>query len=223
MRISNNIYALHNLDFNVNMVYFLTTMHYVLSVLVQMVEMLHSMSSSEMWLNARSYVSHICEGDRLSWKSVRVRGKSDILERDGGRYCRRENEKCWQVVREEFRALTLFHYCLKNKTHCLQTKNHTYNGQTTKIMFIFSQLPFLELFAFIGWKTFFMLQERRSNKASSLFDLWSRRRSRLWCCSSLDWSLEAPACVHVCMSYTALCQVEFIRVQFVCCNKMKPL
>lgn len=38
-------------------------------------------------------------------------------------------------------------------------------------------------------------------------------RSRLWCCPSLDWSLEAPACVHVCMSYTALCQVEFIRVQ----------
>ncbi len=85
-----------------------------------------------MWLNARSYVSHICEGDRLSWKSVRVRGESDILERDWGRYCRRENEKCWQVVREEFRALSLSNYCLKNKTHCLQTKNHTYNGQTRK-------------------------------------------------------------------------------------------
>ncbi len=47
MKISNNIYALHNLDFNVNIVYVLTTMHYVLSILVQMVEMLHSMSSSE--------------------------------------------------------------------------------------------------------------------------------------------------------------------------------
>lgn len=44
--------------------------------------------------------------------------------KDGGRYCRRrENETCWQVVREEFRELTLSHYCLKNKTHCLQNRH----------------------------------------------------------------------------------------------------
>lgn len=51
MRISNNISAIHNLHFNVNMMYFLNTMHwYVLSVLVQMVEMLHSIATQHDFL-----------------------------------------------------------------------------------------------------------------------------------------------------------------------------
>lgn len=102
-------------------------------------------------------------------------------------------------------------YCLKNKTHCLQTKNDTYNGQM-KIMFIFSQLPFLELFAFIGRKTFLCFKSGDLIKPQ-VFLIFGAGGVGCECCPSLDWSLKAPACVHVCMSYTALCQVEFIRVQ----------
>lgn len=91
-------------------------------------------------------------------------------------------------------------------------KNNTYNGQTRKLCLCSLNCLFWScLHSQAEKRTFFMLQEGRSNKASSLFDLWSRRRRRLWCCPSLDWSPEAP--VHVYMIYTALCQEEFIHVQ----------
>ncbi len=144
-------------------------MHHVLSILVQMVEMLHSMSSSEIVIKC----AFLCESHMWRWP-LELKKLWESEERVI--YWRKmEADSVGERMRSADRLSGKSSECWPFPTSALKIKPIAFKPKTTHIIVRHENYVYILSTAFSGVvcihrkKTFFMLQEWRSNKTSSFF------------------------------------------------------